>query len=366
MDLLTLIAKLINEGRLRTVAANPLAQFGIAPQTFLGATILPERTVEENYIEEGTIRYRTVIANDGSRYSPAQIKTSGEIIGSFSAKLADSDIADEFTGRDYDALRRMLGRGGDMQAMTTVINWVDRHLNQPLAVLCEKQRWDAIVNALVVRVGDNGFREDIVYPNPTGHRTALANSWGAKDGSGNSIRDPFEDLFAISRAAADKGYELRRIVTSQNVVSILAMNTHVIARSGGVTVVNGRAYNTAIGLPQINQALQSNGLPTIETYDRRYFTQEGSGRFLPANAMVFLAATGQGEQVEPVEGDPFYLDDTQGYLAVGRGVGQDDAGRVLQIEGKSNKPPRIEGEGWQTTLPVLTDPEAFWVLTSIT
>ena len=366
MDLLSLILQMIKEGRLRTIATNPVAQFGIAPQIFTGATILPERTVPQNYVEEGTIRYRTVIANDGSRYSPAQIKTSGEIIGSFSALLSNSDIAAELTSRDYDALRDLVGSSQDIQAMSVVINWVDRQLNQPLLVFNEKQRWDALVDARVIRVGDNGIRENIDYPNPAGHRTALLNSWGAKDAQGRSTRDPFEDFFALQRAAAAKGMELGRAITSSKVVGILAQNTHVIARCGGVQVVNGTGYNSVVGLPQITNALAANGLPAIETYDRIFHTQEGSGRFLKEDAMVFVARTGRNELVEPKDGDPFFLYDTLGYHAVGRAAGQDDTGRVLHLDVKTNKPPRIEGESWQTALPIITDPEAVFVVSSIT
>ena len=40
-------------------------------------------------------------------------------------------------------------------------------------------------------------------------------------------------------------------------------------------------------------------------------------------------------------------------------------GRVVRAEAHEDKPPRIEAEGWQTSLPVITEPEAFAILHTI-
>jgi hypothetical protein len=37
----------------------------------------------------------------------------------------------------------------------------------------------------------------------------------------------------------------------------------------------------------------------------------------------------------------------------------------VRAEHKEDKPPRIEAQGWQTSLPVITEPEAIGVLTGI-
>jgi len=54
-----------------------------------------------------------------------------------------------------------------------------------------------------------------------------------------------------------------------------------------------------------------------------------------------------------------------GYFAIGRPVGQPDSGRVIRMQAYEDKPPRIEAEGWQTGLPVVTDPEALTTITGI-
>mgnify|MGYP003422155071 FL=1 len=107
-DIASLVRTLMDDGSVAALALNPAAQFGIAPRRYVGAELLPERMVPENAYREDAIRYRTVIANDGTRYSPSQ-KKSGEIVGSFLVELGNSDIAREFTARDYDALLGEVG-----------------------------------------------------------------------------------------------------------------------------------------------------------------------------------------------------------------------------------------------------------------
>ena len=71
------------------------------------------------------------------------------------------------------------------------------------------------------------------------------------------------------------------------------------------------------------------------------------------------------------EGDPLgngqvrLVENTIGYVGVGRAVGQRAPGRVVRVEAFNNKPPRIEAEGWQTTLPVIADPESIAVIKGI-
>jgi hypothetical protein len=58
--------------------------------------------------------------------------------------------------------------------------------------------------------------------------------------------------------------------------------------------------------------------------------------------------------------------DTLGYTAIGRAAGQSNSGRVIKVRPvPDKKPPRVEGEGWQASFPVLADPEAVTVITGI-
>jgi len=362
MDLITLLNNIRQDNGFELIARNPAAQFGRPSRRYIGAELLPERTnIPGNAYREEEIRYRTVIANSGTRYSPAQ-KKGGDIVGSFMVELAESDISREFTGQQYDTLLRILAGNRSMEAMAAVTNWLDTTVNLALVELLEVQRWQAIVGAVIHRTGDNALSEDIVYANPDGHRVRVAASW-SEDGT-----DPFEDIATMADLLASKGYNINRIITSRQVLSIMAANAKVktrtgvavISPTGQITSASGRATRDVI-----NNALTSDGLPPIELYDLQYRTQAGTEYFLPRGTMVLACTTGRMEDID-LGDETRTIYDTLGYTAVGRGVGQASNGRVIQAEAMTDKPPRIEAQGWQTALPVITEPEALAVIYGIT
>jgi hypothetical protein len=360
-DLKTLLANMTRDGYFMQIAQNPLSQFGTPARRYLGAELLPERNVDENAFREAGIKYRTVIANDGTRYSPTQLKR-GELVGSFLVELGESDIAREFTARDYDALLKMLGTNADMAAVTQMINFVDTTVNRALVELNEKQRWDAIVASSVLRTGDNTYSEAVAYSNPTNHRTNAAAPWST------NTTDIFAEILAKADLLASKGYTVSRIFAGRTVISMMANNNTVKTRTGVATINSSGQITATAGrasVDSINGILERDGLPPIEQYDLQYRTQTGTGFFLPRNVFVMVATTGQTATVD--QGDTQrVLNDTLGYLAIGRAAGQNASGRVIRAEAFDNKPPRVEAEGWQTTLPVITEPEAIGVIAAIT
>jgi hypothetical protein len=362
MDIASLVNTLMEDGTVRTLALNAAAQFGLVPRRYIGAELLPERTVTENAYREDAIRYRTIIANSGTRYSPTQ-KKGGDLIGSFLVELGNSDIARELSARDYDALITMLQNNPTMEGAATLLRFADRTLNLALVEYNEKQRWDAIVSASVVRTGDNAYSETVAYANPANHRAAAAGTWSS------DAYDPFTDILAMADLLEGKGYTVGRIITSRTVLSILAGNDKVKTRTGVATIntsgqiaaTPGRASSTAIDM-----ALGRDGLPPIETYDLLYHTQAGSARFLPSTVFVMVATTGRDETIELSDtAQNLTLTDTIGYTAIGRAAGQSAPGRVIRMVAQEDKPPRVEGEAWQTSLPVITDPESIAVINTI-
>ncbi|MBK8989266.1 MAG: major capsid protein [Chloroflexi bacterium] len=361
MDLITLLNEIRQNNGFEQIARNPAAQFGRPRRQYLGATLLPERTdIPGNAYREENIRYRTVVANSGTRYSPTQ-KKEGDLVGSFWVELAESDIAREFTGQKYDTLLSILQGNRSMQAIASITNWLDTTVNLALVELLEAQRWQAIVNAQIVRTGDNKLSETVVYSNPAGHRAAASAAWS------EITTDPFADIHARVDLLASKGYTVNRIITRRNVLSIMAQNPKVKTRVGVAVVNEDGQITSAVGRAShdaINGALQADGLPAIELYDQQYTTQSGTEFFLPAGTMVFACTTGQSEEIDlGDQANTIY--DTLGYTAIGRGVGQSANGRVIRAEAYTNKPPRIEAEGWQTALPVITEPEALAVIHTI-
>lgn len=358
MDLLSFIAQMQTDGRFQMLARAADAQFGPPQRPYLGATILPERMVPENMFKEAGIRYSTVIANDGTRYSPTQKKDGGELVGSFEVTLGEQDIARELTGRDYDALLQLLATNRDMEAVGTVIQWADQVLNRALVELTEKQRWQALVSASVTRTGDNGYTETVAYPNPTGHRVAAGGTWSS------DAYDPYDDIVAMIDLLTDKGYAVNRIVTSTKVMRILERNDKMATRFARIRVLSASDVVSRLGRAEMLGGFQADGIPAPETYDLTYRDQAGTARFLADSVMVFLSTTGRNEEIQIADGVR-YLPDVLGYTAIGRPAGQPDPGRVIRVEPHADKPPRLEGEAWQTSLPVVTEPEAVGVITGI-
>ena len=359
------IASLINQARadgtLIRLARNVLAQFGRPQRRYLGAELLPERMVEENQYTEDSIRYRTVVANGGTRYGPAQ-KKGGDLIGTFDVKLANSDIARELSGRDYDILLRHLERNASMEAIAALTSWAETTLNLSLIETNEAWRWQAIVDASVIIEGDNAFRKPVALTNPAGHRVNVAGDWA------DDAYDPFEDIYAMADLLQSKGYTVGRIITGTPVLTKMARNAKVASRTSHFVTNNGGSLELMAGrasLMGVNMALQMDGLPPIERYDLRYRTQTGDTRFLHAQAFVMVALTGRNEELDVPDAEQSLITDPLGYTAVGRAAGQSESGRVIHTEFKSNKPPRIEGEAWQTSFPVITEPEAIGVLKNI-
>jgi Phage major capsid protein E len=369
MDLGTLITQLISDGSFATLLLNPLAQFGRPTRRYIGATLLPERPVMENQYEELGIRYRTVIANAGTRYSPAQ-KKGNEIIGSFDVKLGHSDIANEFTGRDYDALIRLLQRIASGQsnlsenAIAAVTGWFDSTIVLALKEFNEKERWDAIVDAQVVRQGDNAFTETVNISNPAGHRVNALGQWS------DDSYDPFDDIFAMAELLFSKGYTVNRIITGQDVIFKLGKNAkvraavgmHTVATAGGaVQQVAGRATPQ-----QINAYMGENNLPPMEPYNLQYRRQDGTDYFLKRGTFVMVATTGRNEEIDRGDNEILTMENVIGYEAVGRAAGQAMPGPASDVKAQTDKPPRVEAQSWQTSFPVIVEPEAVGVIKEIT
>ena len=373
-DIYAVVEELIEDSAFDAVTRNPFSQFGPGERTYVGAQILPEMEVEDLKYEETDIRYQTVIAQAQSRYSPPVKKGAGELVGMMDVALGHSGIAREFTGRDFDAVTRMLRRAETPEAATIeaaarILGYVDSEVVRALQEFNEMQRWQAIVNGQVVRVGANGYRELVTYPQPAGHRAAVGGDWT------DNAYDPWEDVLGHVEMLADKGYTVSRIVTRRKVINALMRNVNVARRAGGqfIVPVGGEGqrfaeYNGRMTQDFLQGLAGAEGLPAFELYDLRYNRQVG-GRapFLPDGAMVFICETGRdqtvGQDLEPE--DQYVLTNTLGYTAVGPVAGDINPGRTIITRTPNEYPPRIEFEGVQASIPVLQDPEAFAVLTGI-
>lgn len=380
-DIMSVVEALNREGALRAIGNNPLAQFGPPTRRYLGAELLPEKTVPENGYTETQVRYRSVIANDGTRYSPVQLK--GNVLsGSVEVNMGYSDIGSQITGSDYDALIKLINAanssGGDtrgdpardsagfsFEASKNILNFAELALNRPLVEKNEKMRWEAIVDAVIVRTGDDNFRETVNLPNPTGQRVNAAGVWS------NNAYDPYTDIVAGMDYLTAKGYKAFRLIMGTPVKNKLLMNTLVKTRTGRIAIPTAGVITGLPGrvsLAELNAMFAEDDVPPIELYDLQYLTQTGSGWFLKRDVAVLVATTGREAPVDvAADATPLVLPNTLGYVAVGRPAGQTGPGRALFTRAITDqKPPRVEGEAWQASFPVILDPEAVYVIKNIT
>lgn len=360
--LATIVEQMRSDGTIDTIMRNPSAQFGRPARRYLGATLLPEVMKPKNEYREESIRFRTVVASDGTRYSPAQLR-AGELFASFLVELGNSDIKRELNGQDYDALLRYLDSQQDMSAIAAVTQWLDTTVNLAHAENAERQRWEAIVGAAVSRVGDNNYVETVNYSNPGGHRAAAAAAWST------NTTDIWDNIHVMGDLLKSKGYSIGRIVTSTAVVGIMAKNATVKSRAGHVIVNTTGQIQGAPGRASaaaINATLSEDGLPPIEVYDLQFRNQTATKRFMPANVMCFFAAGDRDPALDFGDNEElFNFGSIIGYHAVGVPAGHGTPGRVVDLEVKTNKPPRIIAESWMTHLPVITEPEGMAVITGI-
>lgn len=369
MEISQLLDQMQTDGTLYRVASDPSVQFGTPQRTYVGASILPERTVRQNAYRESRIGYRTLVANHGSRYAPAQRK-NGKFVGHFDVILSDSDIADEFTGEEYDTLLAMLtpitgpitaDNAVGMAAVAQLVRWIDKGINLPLVEVNEKMRWEALVDKRVVLRGDNGYRENINYPSYP-DLTITASDWR------DPLVDPMTDFQRLTTAFSGRGVDIARIVMGLPAITLLLNNTIIKGRIGPVVIANGNNLmqsSSIIDVTALNSLFARNNLPAIEPYNLQYRTSTGSKFFLRRDAALIVGRSDNEETLDLGEGTFEVLPGTLGYTAVGRGVGRSSPGRYIRSEAFDNKPPRINAEGWQTSLPVITEPELVGVINGI-
>lgn len=366
MDVAGLVEQMTRDGAFQEVLNNPGAQFGTATEPFLGAELLPEQNRDQlEYTEEG-IRYRTMVANDGTRYSETQAK-KGVLVGSFAVRLGHSDIRSEFTSAEYDALVRILRASGNgvpasPQAMSALVGWFDKTVNRPLLVKNEKMRWEAIVDALVPRRGNDNFSEDVALSDPTGHRVNVASDWDTQS------YDPYAgDVLPMVAFLKSKGFTVNRIIWGTPVATKFAANQQVRARLGLVAITGGVVAGLAGSASEsdIARLFQRDGLPVPETYDATYNTETATNYYLKRDCMVFACTTARDESVVVETNREIPLRNTLGYTAIGPAAGSAIPGRQTFVWTRNRKPPAVMAEGWQASFPVILEPEAIGVLKNI-
>jgi hypothetical protein len=325
---------------------------------------MPEQERSDNTYRETEVYYRTVVANAGSRYSPAQIKDGGVIGGEMLVELGESDISQRLKGDRYDDLVEYLTEyEGVSMAANEIMDWINSLVNMALVEYNEIKRFEALEDAEVT-IEINGTQEKIQYPDPSGHRVAASLDWTS------DANDPMKDILGMQAQLRDKGYVLENIITSHEVMTTLRQNEHIARRAGAVVgQLDDRVQIQNISNEDVLTVFGQNNLPEPTSYNLNYYDESGTAnRFMSKDVMIFTCRTGNETEVR-LSAQPEtrrLLRDTVGYVGIGTPAGQAGPGRAIDLQHKTNKPSRIEADGWQTSLPVLTNPEAVGVINNIT
>jgi Phage major capsid protein E len=413
-NLASIIQSMREQGIPETITRNTLAQFGDKARAYLGATIFPEKTVPQNSYREEQMRFRTIIAPDSSRYGSVQ-RRGADLYASFLVELANSNIGADITAADYEALLRMSQSNLTMEAIVRMTNWMDIRINRALIENNERMRWEFLVSGRVTRTGDGGYREIVDYGVPLNQRISFApggsstvpmflrsdgttvgidaspsfggggsttvptyNGVSVPKTAANGWLDPAVDVFdQISWAAQimiDAGYTPGRMITTRNVISNLTRNATIKARGGVAVVKNGSIVTgtSRVTAASINSMLQDDGLPPFETYELMYRTNLGTRRFFPNGYVIMLANTGREVDLDFPDVAPLLqqldlfgdnaMRNVLGYTAIGTTTGETAPGRKALMKHIDNLPPAIYAEGWQTSLIVPQEMQAFILL----
>jgi hypothetical protein len=367
-DVASLLEQLEGEGQLRAALNDPRAQFAIDRKQYWGATVLPIQNVEEDGpFREYGVRWRTVVATDSTRYSPVTLRQVARG-GSVLIELGEKDAGAQIFGRDLERIRKALNGGrlqGSPSAASLLTQLTVKGATQPLVEKEEKERLEAMVDGLVKRRGDNGYSEDVTFPNPVGHRVTVA------DEINDPAINPLEAIDYQLSFMRGKGYPVTQIRTSTKVINALRNNPSVTRAVGSFTYIDSggqvQSGQNSVTLDQINAYLAANGqgYPPIVAYDEVYETLYGPKRFLREDAMLMVSTvpidldtirqlTGDSELPAPTSLGYYGLGITENQSAPGRAVVADYYDR--------DRGARISVKSWESSAPVLLESEALSVL----
>lgn len=372
MNIAALIAYLLSQNVVGEIVNNPMAQFGTDAEPLIGARFLPEVEKPANEYTERDIRFVTVVAPHSTRFSPVQTR-NGESVSSMRVTLGESDIGASFEGEHYDMLLEYLRQMGDgaipsMEQLTMLINWLDVRVVRALKVRNEVDRWKAIITGQVPIKGDGGYTDTVVYEQPAGHRVNAGGTWSDLN---YALYDDISSMVSLLRG---KGYQINAIVCGESVITKILRNKDLRARAGKLVVTTGgQIQGAAASLmtrADLNAILADDNLPPITEYNGLYRRPSITGGwttdyYVARDSIVFLGLTGREGFYRDANNVATVIPNVLGYTGIGRPAGQTRSGARVLLTAYENKPPRVAAEGWQTSLPVIQDPEAIGVIKQI-
>lgn len=362
MDIVTLINLLKTDGDILRIMRDPFAMFGseMMRKTYLGARFLPERImtgIKNNIIKEEETRFRTIIAEDSGRYDPVPLRQLAESY-SMMVEMGHFDMGREIDGAEYDKILEMLASNRSDAARARMLYLIDTMLNHALKDKKEKQRWDAIVKRQVRIEKSNGQQYDVLLDFPAGNDISAPNFFD------DDSADPFDTIFDAINILKDLGYgNIEAIVSRYAPLSAMMKNQQVKNRYGGLTIDNSNNLQNirrgVVGKSMLDMTLTSEGYPAFTEYNQGYNTETDKFLpYLPLDSMTIIASTDRREEIIIPDGEDMLIPSTLGYYGVGTPQGQTEAGDVVKLFPKEDKPVRIEGQAEGVGFPIILETKA--------
>lgn len=372
------IASVFTDVFVKQIARNPILQFGTETQPLILARYLPVVQRETNEIYEEIVRIGTFIADDGAPLSPPQMKQTAQGIG-FRVRLGHIDISAQMDAQDLRTLGRLINQGRDRSlAVEFVTEWLIRVIRLAIELKAEKQRAEALCDAVVTVTPMDAPPYTINLPNPPGHRiTVPSGTTAAPTGFYSPTFDPIQNtLVPLRILLQNKGAEPIAIITSSRIAGVLQTNPNVARYGAGLIALptatgdltfenRPLSANDAV----LNGILQANGLPPIIRYDRFYPLQGGGqARLFPDDKLLIIGASGRSQTLEIPDDQGRILrreliNNTLGYYGEGVSLGETEPGMVITVKSSDLKPRSVYAEGYREGFPVFLDHENVAVVT---
>lgn len=185
---------------------------------------------------------------------------------------------------EYDRLKAR--QAGDDAIVNAIFDDATRMV-RAVAARMELARGEALTSGKVV-LSEGGVVATVDYGRNAGHTVAAATAW-----SDTATSTPLTNMIAWADTyEATTGQRPETALTSRRVLRLITRNKEII------DAIKGAATGaTRVTLAELNELLESEGLPTIETNDAKVLVGNTTTRIVGEDKFLFLPAKGEGNQL---------------------------------------------------------------------
>lgn len=301
-------------GYIRTAMAD------YADNQFSLARWLPYRTVND-------LDYRTMVGNTG--LADAAVYRTYDAESPIARRPGLTQLRGELPPMslkvrlgEYDRLRN---RALANQEIESAIYDDAERLAKNIVARFELARADALLNGTIT-INENGVSSVIDYQRPGSHTVTASTLW-------TGAADPLADLMAWRDIYhATNGIDPEAIVTSRRVMNLLLRNQAVRNQ-----VFPGANQPSIVTQANVNQLLESQGLPPIYTYNATVNISKVATKVIPDNKLLMLPAAGDPNDPQSSQLGGTFLGTTAESLEPEYGLEEDQPGLVAGVY-KDNDP----------------------------